>query len=383
MADTRKTAKVYLGVVDGKKKYKTFHAETKSAAQKMANKFRADMERGIDVGAEKDTFLYWCKKYLIIQKSRVSESWYRNIVGYVNGMTPLHDMPIREIARMDIDEFLTQLASENPKTHKKTAKRTVNGYLSTIKQVMQLAIDNRVMDYNPAASMKPFGAAKEPRRALTSTEQSWIINTPHRAQRAAMIMMYSGLRRGEIIPLTKSDIDLENATVTVSKSVEMVNGVPCVKPYAKTDAGNRVVNIPDVLVEFLQADFAVEKPQNVLVCPAVGGGMMSDTAWRRMWESYLTDLNWKYGARIDKTGKPANSKYNKNGVVMTIPNITAHWLRHTFATLLYLSGVDILTARDQLGHADIKTTLQIYTHLDKIYKRKNISKLNDYLENMA
>lgn len=62
-----------------------------------------------------------------------------------------------------------------------------------------------------------------------------------------------------------------------------------------------------------------------------------------------------------------------------IPSITAHWLRHTFATLLYLAGVDVLTARDQLGHSDIKTTLEIYTHLDKIYKRHSMDKLSRYI----
>ena len=64
---------------------------------------------------------------------------------------------------------------------------------------------------------------------------------------------------------------------------------------------------------------------------------------------------------------------------MRIPNITAHWLRHTYATLLYLSGVDILTAKEQLGHADIQTTLNIYTHLDTIYKQKQVLKLDEYL----
>jgi integrase len=47
--------------------------------------------------------------------------------------------------------------------------------------------------------------------------------------------------------------------------------------------------------------------------------------------------------------------------------------------LLYLSGVDVLTAHDQLGHADIKTTLEIYTHLDKIYKRNSMDKLSEYI----
>lgn len=38
----------------------------------------------------------------------------------------------------------------------------------------------------------------------------------------------------------------------------------------------------------------------------------------------------------------------------------------------------MLTAKEQLGHADIKTTLEIYTHLDKLYKRKNMQKLDDF-----
>jgi integrase len=103
--------------------------------------------------------------------------------------------------------------------------------------------------------------------------------------------------------------------------------------------------------------------------------MFSSQAWRTMWESYLKDLNVKYGAFTKKM-----RKCRPGGVPMMIPNITPHWLRHTFATLLYLAGVDVLTARDQLGHADIKTTLGIYTHLDKIYKRKSMNKLDDYLK---
>ena len=242
------------------------------------------------------------------------------------------------------------------------------------------------MDYNPAGPLKlPAALPKEPRRALTREEQRWIVETPHRAQRAAMIMMYSGLRRGELIPLTWGDIDLEGCSISVNKSVEMVSNRPVVKPAAKTKAGVRVVQIPQVLAEFLRKErqSAANGPISMLVCPSDSGQMMTDTAWRRMWESYLIDLNFKYGNRIDKSGKQAQSKYNRNGIVLTIPNITAHWLRHTFATMLYLSGVDVLTAKEQLGHSDIKTTLEIYTHLDQDHKKKNISKLDEFLAKQA
>ena len=93
-----------------------------------------------------------------------------------------------------------------------------------------------------------------------------------------------------------------------------------------------------------------------------------------MWESYLNALNRKYGGIDERFGAP------KDAMLMTIHNITAHWLRHTYATILYLSGVDVLTAMRQLGHADISTTLGIYTHLDDQYKTRAMDKLDKYLE---
>ena len=67
-----------------------------------------------------------------------------------------------------------------------------------------------------------------------------------------MIMMYSGLRRGELIPLTWGDIDFKERTIRVNKSVEMVNGCSVLKSGAKTQAGNRTVNIPIILVDYLK-----------------------------------------------------------------------------------------------------------------------------------
>jgi integrase len=51
--------------------------------------------------------------------------------------------------------------------------------------------------------------------------------------------------------------------------------------------------------------------------------------------------------------------------------------------LLYFAGVDILTAKEQLGHSDVKMTLGIYTHLDEQHKRKSMSKLDEFLKSQA
>ncbi len=104
-----------------------------------------------------------------------------------------------------------------------------------------------------------------------------------------------------------------------------------------------------------------------------------------MWESYIHQINFENGDFsnvLDEYGnqfKLPTSRFAPKKIPIVIPPITPHWLRHTFITMMYLAGIDVLTAKEQAGHADIQTTIIIYTHLDSQYKKKQISKLNDYL----
>lgn len=293
-------------------------------------------------------------------------------------------MPISKVKAADVQDIILDCAS-NPseKTGKPYAKQTLVEIRNVAKQIIQLAIENRVLDYNCATSVKiPKTAEKSTRRALTEEEQGWITDTPHRAQTAAMIMLYAGLRRGELLALTWQDIDLTNNVISVTKSVEMINGKPHIKSEGKTSAAIRKVYIPRKL-----ADYLMHTPHEPigLVCKTAKGTPMTETAFSRMWESYLSDLNIKYGnwAGCMQTGGKRPSKYAPIEKPFLIPHITPHWLRHTFITLMYLAEVDIMTAKEQAGHADIKTTMAIYTHLDEKYKKKSINKLDEYLENIS
>jgi integrase len=117
----------------------------------------------------------------------------------------------------------------------------------------------------------------------------------------------------------------------------------------------------------------------MIVCPDTKGNMLSVTAYRRMWDSYMSELNFKFGdfSNIINFKKP-KSRFAPVKIPTVIPEFTAHWLRHTFITNMYFAGVDVLTAKEQAGHADIKTTMEIYTHLDKIYKKKQMNKMDEY-----
>ena len=367
---------VYLGMDENKKrKYKTVYGSTQKEANAKAEQIKSSLGKGIDVSSKKDTFKEWGERWLRLKKSEVSLKRYNSYKSCFEKFSSIENTPISKLRPIDFQSIISDLSNINPITNKPCSKYTLSSIKNTAEQICKLAIDNRVIEYNPASSVKIPNVAKESeRRALTAEEQRWIVETPHRAQTAAMIMMYAGLRRGELIPLTWDDIDLKRRTISVNKTVEMINGKPKVKHYAKTISGIRTIDIPKKLSNYL----SIQKKSSKLVCPSANGTMITEISWKRMWESYIKELNFKYGD-FSHFEKQPKSKFQPGGVPIVIPKITAHWLRHTFATMLYFAGVDLLTAKEQLGHSDIKTTLEIYTHLDKQFKRKSMKKLDDYL----
>ena len=327
------------------------------------------LRKGIDVTADQDTFGEWARRWLKYKEADISASQYQSYEGYLKRLESLNGMRISEIKTYDIQEIIDALAVENPHTGKPTSKKTLGDVKITASQILRLAITNRVLDYNPAdAVIIPKNAPQSHRRALTKEEQGWILNTPHKMQLAAMIMMYAGLRRGELLALTWQDIKLADRTITINKAVEFRKGIPHIKGSTKTNSGMRVVSIPEILAVYLS-----DQPKSsLLVFPSTTGQIVSESSWRVMWDDYLKEIDKRFGS--PKVGKSS---------ILTISHFTAHWLRHTYATMLYMAGVDVMTAKELLGHTDIKTTLGIYTHLDTKFKIRSVDKLNDYLGNAS
>lgn len=376
-------AKVSLG--GGK--YKWLSAHTPKELDAKIQDLKLKLGKGIDVGAEKETFLFWAERWLSLKKLSVSNGRYTSYKCRIDKMTELHNIPIAKITVADIQEIINSTAEDG------AAAKTLKEYKSVFSQVCDYAIVSRVMDFNPAKGVIiPQVDPPEERRALTKTEQSWIAApTDHRVHIGAMIMMYAGLRRGELLALTWSDIDIPGRRITVNKAMVMVDGKPEIKNRTKTKAGMRVVNIPRVLADFLAEE--KKKATTLLVMTNNDGSAISGDNWRRLWKSYMQELNFKFGDFSgimveDKNGnsvpyKKPNSRFAPDKVPMVIPEFTAHWLRHTFITNLYMAGVDVITASKQAGHADIQTTMDIYTHLDDEFKTNQMSKLDEFFEKMG
>ena len=377
-SDGRYMCRVYIGKnVDGKKQYKTLYAKKPKDLQKKVDELRLQLNRGFDLLSQKDTFKIWADKYLENKKMAVSFRYHKTMEYSLKHYETLYNEEISKIKPYQIQDILTALATDEKKP---LSKKTLTDLRNLASGIFKLAINNRVMDFNPADAVEiPKGSGKTKREAITDEQIEWIKNTPHAAQTAAMIMLYAGLRKGELLALTWSDIDLERNVITVNKAVEFFGDKPMLKPFTKTEAGMRIVSIPHVLSNYLSN----VKINSLLVC-SKNGSLMSLTSFRRMWESYMNVLNEKYGdfdtdiTAKTKRGK-TKSRFSPGGLPKKIETFTAHQLRHTYASLLYKAGIDVVTAKMQLGHADIKTTLNIYTHLDSKFQVRSMDKLNDYL----
>ncbi len=372
-ADGRYVCQIYLGRDEtGKKQYKSIYGKTPVELKEKETAVRLQLGRGLDVISQRDSFVQWADDFLRIKNAakitdRQKENYRHTVTVWKE---ELQGYEIGQVRADDVERVLVGFQEAG------FAARTVSFYRSTIRQIMQRAV-GRVIAVNPVdlVYLTEPGQQAERRRALTSEEQQWIWDTPHRGQAVAVIMMLSGLRRGELAALTWPDVDLRARTITVNKTMEYPpNQPPKLRQLTKSAAGMRTVDIPQRLAEYM----AAMPRDNLLVIHTVQGKVMTATAWEALWKSYMRQLNIKYGERtladLERMKKPGQRKFD-----MTIPPITLHWLRHTFCTLLYLAGVDVVQASAQMGHADVSTTLRIYTHLDAIHKRKSVDKLDQYL----
>ena len=384
-ADGRYSVQIYLGKDEtGKRKYKTVYGKTQKEATEAADILKAKLGKGINLGHEKDSLGEWARLWLNFKKTEVSQSHFSGLVSLCKHLEPIAGKSITDIVPWDIKVLLSDLALHNPNTGKPASKKLLQDIKSVISQIYTEAIDNRVVEFNPAQNVKiPKTATKEERKPISAEQMEWIATTEHRAQTPAMIMLYAGLRRGEVIPLTWNDVDFSQRIIRVTKSVEFQNNEPVLKAGAKTKSGIRSVPMPDILFDYLSS---IPK----LGIYVIGGGdkLLTAGAWRRMWESYMVTLDAKYGIRAFNNNRPCRrnlpvnspvSKFDPHKGPVVIETFTAHQLRHTYATMLYDADVDVLTAKELLGHSDIKTTLAIYTHLSSLRKEKSILALNDYL----
>lgn len=190
-----------------------------------------------------------------------------------------------------------------------------------------------------------------------------------------LFLMSTGFRRGEALGVQWGDVDLEKKEISCRKAVTQRGGAGKVQSTKTQNALRTVPILPDLEAVLERPEDA--KDSDFLFCGEDPSRPMSQATYERRWLHYCKDMGF-----VADEPELRTSKQGKRYVVHHYkPTLTAHMLRHGYATLLFEAEVDEFTAQRLLGHADITTTRSIYTHLRQRKQQQSLEKLRAFVAN--
>lgn len=327
--------------INGKRKYFYSSEPTEKKAIKDINRQMIEYtEKEVKGSFFKDVAAEWERvHYPKIEYSTMTR--YKTYVSFA--VDYFADFYIKEITAENIQSFLNGSAESGRST------KTIKDQMSVLRMIFKYAVIKQYISNNPTLYITPPKGNKSLKRNALTAEQvkrvEQSIDKPFGL--LAYFLLYTGLRKGELLALQYKDIDFEKKIITIDKSVYLVGNRPHLKA-TKTAAGTRKVILLDCLAEKLPK----RNNPDEYVFPGVDGGAMPGSFFTRHWRK------WQKASGLD---------------------VTAHQLRHTYATILYEAGVNVKDAQSLMGHSDISVTQNIYTHIRETHMNNTANKLNKFI----
>lgn len=352
---------------DGRRKRKTFYGHTRLEAERKRDAFLA-RQNGL---YRPDLLLSeWVDEYLSIYKSAVNSAYTASYeVPYNRLKKALGLRPVSSIRELDLQRFLSTLSGKS--------YSTVRAQLQALRRVFKKARKNGLITDDPAEDLILPAYTKGTHRALSRKEIDLILkywNTPgNYAGLWVLLMLFCGLRRGEMMALDWSAVDMDAHTLTVRQVAVIASNQMIIEQRAKTEAGVRILPIPD----YLYSALAAVPIKQGFVCLSPSGKPLTESVVSAGLKRFNSFIN-----RMER-GEPPVQRGRRNDKDPEPPptfTVRYHDLRHTYCTFLYESGVDVKTAAYLLGHADISVTMKIYTHLSEQKKAASTAALTAYFE---
>lgn len=306
--------------------------------------------RGHPDGARELTLSEWVHRWL---ESEVACMVKESTLQMYCGLARNHLLPflggwfLSQVTPMMIRELIVNLQEKG------LGAVSIRSVLRLLSSAMRAAQDEGLIRKNPCRKVKPPSVWQKEQRVLTSEEQELLCAELRQPEDLpALLGLYTGMRLGEICALQWSDINWEQQTLTVRQTVQRVpqprktsdtSGCKtCLKVGTpKTAHSHRIIPLPEILIERLRT---LKRGNRIF--------LFSDT--QRAAEPRTIQRRFQ---RLTKR--------------LGLGGVHFHTLRHTFATRLLELGVQVKTVSAMLGHASVKTTLDVYAH--SIIKQQRIA----------
>ena len=310
---------------------------------------------GIDYGRVRNytvgTWLeVWMENYA---KIKLRPSTYKTSQGFLkNHIKPqLGKIPLNDLTTLNLQQFYKKLLAEgrverieSQKQPKGLSTKTVRYIHQIISSALKLAVEQRLIARNPADGCALPKVEHKEMKTLTADQLSAFFQE---AKDSGVYELYyldlaTGLRRGELLGLKWTDVDLDRGVLKIQRAISRQNGKVVEAPL-KTKNAYRTLPLSADAISVLKMQ-KCKVGNSEWVFPSPTGGPMSPDSVLHMLQRVLKRAG--------------------------LPRIRFHDLRHTFATMALQNGVDVKTVSSMLGHYSAGFTLDTYAHVTTSAKRE-------------
>lgn len=266
------------------------------------------------------------------------------------------DKAVDAITPADIRKWQADLKESKGANDKPLSPGYMQNLVTELSSMFNFAVRLYGLSVNPCQiAGNTVGKKARSLNFWTKEEFDRFIDTFDRADpfyTAFLVLYYTGMRIGELMALTFADIDLKAGTISINKTYHKINGRTVITP-PKTEKGNRTITIPRFLCVCLDRHMK-----------RIYGATKETRVFQSSKDPYLQHMK-------------------KHEALAGLRHIRLHDLRHSHASLLIELGFSALLVSERLGHENVSTTLDIYSHLfpskqsevadklDKLYSSDN------------
>ena len=339
----------------GKTIYKNVLGKTQGEVKEKLKKAIADSQQLDVTRATTYTVKSWIKLwYEVYAEPRLREKTKDYYLNYIDKhiIPELGNIKLDKLSTIQIQKFYNNLQKNGrvqrykhiELKNKGLSVRVVHGIHTLLNNCLEQAVKKRLLLVNPVRGCKLPKMEKKEMKVLPQEKIGpYLSEAEKRGLLAAYYLeLTTGLRRGELLALLWTDLDIEAKTISVTKQVNRIKG-ELVVSQPKTQNSIRTLAIPQQAVDLLVEEHK-KHPGNPYMFPSPKTGTMFD---------------------------PDSFRHTHDKILKAIgaEHIRFHDLRHTFATLSLKNGVDVKTLSGALGHYSAGFTLSTYTHATAEMKR--------------
>lgn len=363
----------YIGIIDGKKKYKEKGGfKLKNEAQGALHEAMNEFENGGFIQPKTDSFMQfsmdWLNNYIKPLRKISTYNRYKELINKY--LPPIGLLQISNITSYQIEQLL--LANKE-----NISGATLQSIYTLINTIMERALKLKMIKTNPCKYIERPKRDKFTPDTLEINEIELLLNVldlnnifDYMFYIGFKITLELGLRRGELGGLEWDDINFKENLITIRNNLIYSNG-HVLMSTPKTDESIRSIYVSDEILKLLKDLYKKQEEYKKEY-----GDFYEKNTFNNM--DYDLVMIWQ-------NGKYIHPMYYLNKLKKVLKkaginkNIRFHDLRHTNATLLISQGVDFKTVQNRLGHKDINTTLNIYSHVNKEMQKKATIKLSKIL----